>query len=182
MELKCGLTRLVPPSEVWLLIELYGIEISLSRALRLGCILLLIELYGIEIDFWCARGNSRFACNRTIWNWNLWTSIVQISSPYLLIELYGIEIANRQPHTRAHTPFNRTIWNWNLIQVDVLNYLKQTFNRTIWNWNCQRLPERCPNCLLLIELYGIEILLSFTQTAKRLTFNRTIWNWNTMSY
>ena len=53
-----------------------------------------------------------------------------------------------------------------------------TFNRTIWNWNFWPPTPLFYRKYLLIELYGIEILLAHIFPIKHQAFNRTIWNWN----
>ena len=83
-----------------LLIELYGIEITLPVQ-EIQHKELLIELYGIEIKGLPWRMPARVPFNRTIWNWNRPAHAPPALPDQLLIELYGIEITPPLPSCPA---------------------------------------------------------------------------------
>ena len=117
---------------------------------------LLIVPYGIETSSPTAHRTSPRSFNRTLWNWNMSSSVGYIAINGLLIVPYGIETAFYERQNTETVPFNRTLWNWNKICCNRIRFTL-SFNRTLWNWNQER---------------------NICGSGQYPTFNRTLWNWN----
>ena len=140
MELKLFRTWLTSLRTSLLLIEPYGIEIWSLNDEGKKYYKLLIEPYGIEIRSWHhASYWSSNTFNRTLWNWNY-------------------DDCKQCPVLQYS--FNRTLWNWNNLGWLVWQAGNETFNRTLWNWNLLKLLPDFRFLLLLIEPYGIEMIVS----------------------
>ena len=160
-----------------LLIVPYGIETFLYCWL-IECFTLLIVPYGIETLLTEIHDCIGVAFNRTLWNWNDFSSYTKVNADTLLIVPYGIETPffglilcfNHLlivPYGIETCVTNRTLKGLPLLivpygietpELPVAFIPYHAFNRTLWNWN---------NVIRLQCNFGF-------------TFNRTLWNWNVL--